>query len=150
MKPDTELRAELVSIEARRRWIRKELRKRKRARLGLPAKRKGNETYWRKGHEYLVGRVAHALRRLEVYKNAGGDAHIFDLDNPDLADDFKTGMCQGCAETHEVSWYEGEWHHNVKTLGGRRCDCAACGLWVCSAWHKRYHGRTVRSGKVSV
>lgn len=137
---------EIYETETKLRRLRKARNKRKRARLGLPAKRKGTETYWRKGHEYL-GPAGKFERRAEVYRNAGGVLQVFHDGIVGTVEDLKPGMCQGCAETHEVGWYEGEWHHNVKTLGGRRCDCAACGLWVCSDWHKRYHNRVTRFGE---
>lgn len=127
--------------EQRRR--RKLHKKRSRKAHGLPAKKSGS--YFRKDHEYLDGASAHFHRRVEIYRNAGGEISVVD---GFVIEDLKTGMCQGCAETHEVGWAEGEWHHNVKTLGGKRCDCATCALWVCPEWHKRYHNRVIRSGKV--
>jgi hypothetical protein len=136
---EPELRKEL----SRRRKLRKEV---KRKAHGEPKRRTGS--YFRGNHEYLEGVQAHFWRRLEIYRAAGGDITLID-GTFEHVEDLRVGMCQGCAETHEVGWYEGEWHHNVKTLGGKRCDCVACGLWVCPAWHKRYHNRViaVRSGK---
>jgi hypothetical protein len=57
--------------------------------------------------------------------------------------ELEPATCQGCTEPHLVGWNEGEWHHNVKSKGGRRCDCAQCGLFVCPAWHKAFHNRVI-------
>lgn len=145
MKTDMELRQERDAHRKAARKVSKLLRQRSRQAHGLPAKKSGS--YFRGNHEYLEGVQAHFWRRLEIYRAAGGDISLVDGTFEDV-EDLRVGMCQGCAETHPVGWFEGEWHHNVKTLGGRRCDCVPCGLWVCADWHKRYHGRVIRSGKV--
>lgn len=136
MKTDQQLRQEISNA-------RKLLRERKRKNLGLPSSKPS--TRWKDGHEYLVGVQAHFWRRLEIYRRAGGDVALIDGISGDFEsiEDLRPGMCEGCAETHEVGWYEGEWHHNVKSKGGRRCDCAAHGLWVCKAWHKAFHNRVI-------
>jgi hypothetical protein len=104
-------------------------------------------SYVRKGHEYLVGVLAHVQRRIKIFKNAGGDAHLFDTDQPELVEEIRPAICQGCVEPHLIGWNEGEWHHNVKSHGGKRCDCAGCGLFVCKPWHVRFHNRVVGAGK---
>lgn len=112
-----------------------------------PAKKKfqrrPRSSYFRKDHEYLVGVLAHVKRRIEIYKNAGGDAHLFDEDRPDLVEDLAPATCQGCVEPHLIGWNEGEYHHNVKSKGGKRCDCARCGLFVCKSWHRAFHNRVI-------
>ena len=118
-----------------------------RKKLGTLPKLKPVGTYWRDGHEYLHGVQAHFWRRLEIYRRACGDISLIDGTFENV-EDLRTGMCEGCAETHPVGWHEGEWHHDVKTRGGKRCDCVACGLWVCRDFHRRYHNRVVRSGKL--
>src|SRR5260221_2365411 len=105
MKSDYQLRQEKAAIT-------KILRERKRNRMGLRSSR--SVTRWKDGHEYLVGVLAHTLRRIEIYKNAGGDAHLFDTDRPDLVEDLAPATCQGCVERHLIGWdsEEGQWHHN--------------------------------------
>lgn len=80
-----------------------------------PKKRNKRKTFWRNGHEYLYGRKAHLLRRVEIYKRAGGIVALW----PDGGQtDCLFGMCEGCEQRHPVGWHEGEWHHNVKSYGG--------------------------------
>ena len=96
----------------------------------------------RNGHEYLNGLLAHVQRRLEIFRNAGGEAVLF-TDSPCYVEEIKPATCQGCAEAHLVGWNEGEWHHNVKSKGGKRCDCAACGKYVCQRIHEVYRNRII-------
>lgn len=131
-------------IHAEMARLRKLLRERKRQALGLPSSKK--RTFTKDGHEYLYGVAAHFWRRLEIYRRAGGDVALIDGTSGDFEsiEDLRTGMCEGCAETHPVGWNEGEWHHDVKTKGGRRCDCLSCGLWVCKPFHRLYHNRLIK------
>ena len=101
------------------------------------------KTYRRGNHEYLVGVLAHTKRRLTVFRNAGGEATWFDPDDPASVEEIKPAICQGCSETHEVGWLDGEWHHNVRSHGGKRCDCAGCALYVCGPWHRQFHNRVI-------
>ena len=112
--------------------------------LPKPKRRNKRKTFWRNGHEYLFGARPHLLRRAEIYARAGGETEIWESGEVYAP---KDAMCQGCPIPHPVHWLIGEWHHNVKTYGGRRCDCAACGLWVCKAWHQAHHNRVVKWSK---
>lgn len=98
---------------------------------------------WRKGHEYLEGLLAKTQRRLEIFRNAGGEASWFDETDPSTVEEIRPANCQGCVEPHLVGWLDGEWHHNVKSHGGKRCDCAKCGLFVCMSWHQAFHNRVI-------
>jgi hypothetical protein len=109
-----------------------------------PVKQSKKQTFWRKGHEYLYGVIAHRERRAEIYRAAGGQ--VF-LDGTGNAIATSPAWCQGCETRHPVWWDEGQWHHNVKACGGRRCDDVACGLWVCAYWHTRYHNRIIKSDR---
>jgi hypothetical protein len=134
VKPDYILRQEIAANK-------KLLRERKRQRIGLPSSKP--TTHWKDGHEYLVGVLAHTRRRLEIFRNAGGEATWFDESDPSTVEEIKPAMCQGCAETHLVGWLEGEWSH-PKSKGERRCDCAEHSLWVCRTWHVvSGHGRVL-------
>jgi hypothetical protein len=100
-------------------------------------------TYRREGHEYLVGVLAHTMRRLQIFRNAGGEADWFDEDDPSTVQEIRPATCQGCVEPHLIGWDEGQWHHNVKTKGGKRCDCAACGMFVCPMVHEFYRNKVI-------
>jgi hypothetical protein len=130
-------------LESELRMLRKAERKKKSKRLGH-VQRKGS--YFKDDHEYLVGVKAKFWRRLEIYRRAGGDVALINGIDGDFetVEDLQPGNCEGCAETHPVGWAEGEWHHNVKSKGGRRCDCKNCGLWVCRAWHLAFHNRNTK------
>jgi hypothetical protein len=113
-------------------------------RLGDRIKRKRPKQSYRRGeHEYLVGILAHTRRRLEIFHNAGGEATWFDEKDLNSVEEIKPAICQGCVEPHFVGWLEGHWHHNVKSHGGKRCDCAACALYVCEIWHAHFHNRVI-------
>lgn len=105
--------------------------------------KRAKQTYTRGDHEYLSGVLAHTRRRLEIFRNAGGEADWFDEDDAATVQELRPATCQLCAEAHLVGWEEGEWHHNVKSKGGKRCDCASCGLFVCHSSHVRYHNRVI-------
>jgi hypothetical protein len=107
-------------------------------------RKRPKHSYRRGEHEYLVGILAHTRRRLEIFRNAGGEATWFDGKDPNSVEEIKPATCQGCVEPHLVGWAEGEWHHNVKSHGGKRCDCAKCALFVCVLWHKAFHNRVIK------
>lgn len=142
MKSDMEIRQEISRL-------RKQLRTRKRERLGLPSNKP--HSYFRKDHEYLETGIEKTQRRIEIFRNAGGEVTWFDESDPSTIEEIQPAMCQGCAETHPVGWSEtdGNWHHNVKSKGGRRCDCAKCALYVCIPWHTRYHNRVIAVRQVA-
>src|SRR5882672_9895941 len=79
-------------------------------------------TYFRGEHEYLVGWEAHLRRRLEIFRNAGGEATWFDESDPNSVEEIKPATCQGCVEPHLIGWAseEGQWHHAC-TLR-KKCD----------------------------
>lgn len=110
---------------------------------------KTKQTFFRKDHEYLMGWQDKLRRRLEIYRNAGGEAEWFDESDPNSIEDHKPATCQGCTEPHLIGWAEGEWHHNVKSHGGKRCDCAACGLFVCVPWHRAFHNRVIGARQIT-
>jgi len=136
LKTDWQLRQEIANN-------RKLLKERKRQALGLPSSRP--VTRLKDGHEYLVGVLAHTRRRLEIFRNAGGEATWFDESDPATVEEIKPATCQGCVEPHLIGWDndEGHWHHNVKSRGGKRCDCAACGLYICPMIHEFYRNRVI-------
>ena len=135
MKTDRQLRQEIANN-------RKLLRERKRKNLGLPASKP--TTHWKDGHEYLAGMREHLRRRIEIFTNAGGEVMVIDHGRGEIfVEELTPAACQGCTETHLVGWEDGEWHHNVKSNGGKRCDCAACGLYVCKRWHVAFHNRVI-------
>jgi hypothetical protein len=121
---------------------RKARRKQKSTALGHPAKKQGG-AYFEGEHEYLADPVAKTKRRMEIFRNAGGEVTWFDESDPFTVEEIRPANCQGCAETHLVGWNEGEWSH-PKSHGERRCDCAACALFVCRPWHKAHHNREVK------
>lgn len=114
-------------------------------RMQRPREKKQRGSYFRKDHEYLETAIEKTRRRVEIFRNAGGEVTWFDESDPDTIEEIQPAMCQGCAEPHLIGWsnLEGNWHHNVKSKGGRRCDCAACALYVCIPWHRIYHNRVI-------
>lgn len=105
-------------------------------------------TYRRGEHEYLVGILAHTQRRLEIFRNAGGEADWFDEDDPNSVQEIRPAICQGCTEPHLIGWdnREGQWHHAC-TLR-KKCDSLKCALYVCLPWHTvNIHKRTIRWGE---
>lgn len=131
-KTDQQLRQEITNA-------RRLLRERRKQRWGTASK----PTSYRRGeHEYLHGMLAHTQRRLEIFRNAGGEATWFDPTDPRTVEEISPAICQGCVEPHEVNWEEtGEWHHNCPLR--KKCDSVACALYVCPSWHKRYHNRVI-------
>jgi hypothetical protein len=106
------------------------------------------KAFFRNGHEYLETPREMTLRRMEIYRNAGGEVQWFDESDPSTIEDLKAATCQGCVEPHLIGWLDAEWHHNVKSKGGRRCDCEACGMFVCKSWHAAFHNRVVKFSQV--
>jgi hypothetical protein len=104
---------------------------------------KTKQSYRKGDHEYLVGILAHTRRRLEIFRAAGGEASWFDETDPASVEEIKPATCQGCVEPHLIGWNEGEWHHNVKSHGGKRCDCLACGLFLCRMIHEMFRNRVI-------
>jgi len=123
---------------------RKARRKQKSAVLGHPAKKQGG-AYSVGDHEYLTDPVAKTKRRMEIFRNAGGEVVWFDESDPYTVEEIKVAMCQGCAETHPVGWNEGDWDH-VCPLE-KHCDSAACGQFKCRKSHSGRHARFIRSDR---
>jgi len=73
---------------------------------------------WAK-HVYLYGELDHAEMRMKIYERA-------------------KGMCEVCPVPHFVDWNDGEWSHEQKTYGGKRCDGLCCGKWACKPGHRKY------------
>lgn len=148
MKPDWEIRKERDAHRKEARLLNRLLKKRKRIAHGEPPK-KEKRAFWRKGHEYLETALEMTKRRIQIFRNAGGEVTWFDESDPETIEEIQPAMCQGCAETHPVGWLEGHWHHNVKSKGGRRCDDARCALFVCGSWHVIYHNRVIAVRQVA-
>jgi hypothetical protein len=104
---------------------------------------RAKKTFFRGEHEYLVGVLAHTKRRIEIFENAGGEVAWFDPTDPSTVEEIRPATCQLCTEPHLVGWTDGEWHHNVKSHGGKRCDCAKCGLYACRPSHLAWHNRVI-------
>ena len=108
------------------------------ARKHIKARRRRKTYVDKNGHEFLYGTLAHSLRRLELYKRAGGQAFLV---TPGIAIVDRWAKCEGCGTP--IGWENfgplaGEWSHE----GVRHCDCLKCGRYLCHACHnKRHHGR---------
>jgi hypothetical protein len=120
---------------------RKARRKQKSAVLRHPAKKQG-AAYSVGDHEYLTDPVAKTKRRMEIFRNAGGEVVWFDESDPFTVEEIRPATCNGCVETHLVGWNEGHWHHNCELE--KKCDAAACGLFVCPKSHRLIHGRIIK------
>lgn len=140
LKSDRQLREEIAHN-------RKLLRERKRKAIGLPSR--APRTFTKNGHEYLVGVLAHTQRRIEIFTNAGGEVAWLDKSDPATVEEIKPATCQYCVEPHLIYWSTFHWHHNVKTKGGKRCDCAACGLAVCEPAHIVIHNRVIAARQIN-
>lgn len=88
-------------------------------------------------HEWVYGFLAHAKRRVEIYRQAGGDVLWPDESDPGTIEDIQPAMCQGCEIQHPVGWNSGDWSHDEK----RHCDCLRCCSFVCRKAHRAHHGR---------
>ena len=126
--------------------LRKARRKQKGKILGHPARKQG-AAYCQDGHEYLADGdwLAKAKRRIEIFRNAGGEVTFFDESDPFSIDEIRPANCQICVETHLVGWLEGHWHHNCELE--KHCDAAACSLYGCRQGHIEHHGRIIRSDR---
>lgn len=135
--PDREqqIRKELAEIETRRRRLRKELRKGKGFTNVL-------HTYTRNRHEYLATLFEKTMRRMAIFRAAGGEVTWFNPPDPDTIEEMKPATCQGCVEPHLIGWEEGEWHHNCELK--KKCDSVACALFVCHAFHVAFHNRIIK------
>jgi hypothetical protein len=132
---------QIQELERELRRLRKAERKGKAKRLGHAPKKSGR-AYSEGEHEYLADAVAKTKRRMEIFRNAGGEARWFDETDPWSVEEIRSANCQGCVETHLVGWNEGEWNH-VCPLE-KKCDAAACALFQCRKSHKEYHNREVK------
>ena len=137
---------EIQELTRKLRELKKAARKEKGKRLGHAPKKSGS-AYTEGEHEYLADGdwVGKRKRRMEIFRNAGGDVVWFDESDPDSIEELRPANCQGCAETHLVGWNEGEWDH-VCPLE-KHCDAAACGLFRCRKSHIARHGRVIQSDK---
>lgn len=72
-----------------------------------------------KGHVHLYGLQDHLNMRQRIYERA-------------------KGMCEVCPTPHPVDWDAGEWSHEQKSFGGKRCDGMCCGKWSCKPGHRKY------------
>lgn len=133
MKTDWQLRQEIAHN-------RKLLRERKREALGVPRPYKG--TYSKDGHEYLATGFEKIVRRMAIYRAAGGEVTWFDPPDASTIEDMKAATCQGCTEPHLIGWLDGEWHHNCERK--KKCDSVACALYVCHAFHVAFHNRIIK------
>lgn len=133
-KSDHQLREEIAHN-------RRLLRERKREAIGLSNGE--SRTYARGGHEYLMGVLAHTQRRIEIFEGAGGAVAWFDKSDPSTVEEIQPAICQGCVEPHLIGWFDGQWHHNVKSRGGKRCDCRSCGMYVCPMIHEFYRNKVI-------
>lgn len=133
MKPDYQLRQEIANA-------RRQLRERKRHTLGLPSSTP--RSYTKNGHEYLQTTFEKTKRRMEIFRAAGGEVTWFDESDPDTIEEIRPATCQGCVEPHLIGWLDGEWHHNCELR--KKCDSAACALYVCAPFHRAFHNRIIK------
>jgi hypothetical protein len=133
-------------LQSELRRLKKAERKEKAKKLGH-AEKKSGRAYTEGEHEYLAEGdfAAKTKRRMEIFRNAGGEVTWFDESDPWSVEEIRPANCQGCAETHLVGWNEGQWNHVCELE--KKCDAAACGLFQCRKSHVEYHGRVIRSDK---
>jgi hypothetical protein len=129
---------EIRELESRLRRLKKAERKKNAQRLGHPAKKQG-AAYSIGEHEYIVDPIAKTKRRMEIFRNAGGEVIWFDEADPYTIEELRPANCQGCAETHLVGWFEGEWDHICELE--KHCDSAKCGIFRCKMSHFVRHNR---------
>ncbi len=125
-------------LQSELRQLKKAERKKKAKALGHPEKKQGG-AYFEGEHEYITDPVAKTKRRMEIFRNAGGEVIWFDESDPYTVEEIRPANCQGCAETHLVGWNEAHWHHACPLE--KHCDSAKCGMIVCHTAHKAIHGR---------
>jgi hypothetical protein len=140
----TSMNQRIHELQSELRRLKKAERKEKGKRLGH-AEKKSGQAYTDGEHEYLADPVAFTKRRIEIFRNAGGEVTWFDEADPWSVEEIRPANCQGCAETHLVGWNEGHYHHNCPLE--KKCDAAACGLFVCPTSHREIHGRVIRSDR---
>lgn len=93
------------------------------------------------GHEFLAGVQAHAERRIQLFERAGGKLYVErDAEgNIERVETASPANCELCAETHQLTWEDGDWIHLEK----RHCDCLDCSAYGCRKAHiKQHHGRS--------
>lgn len=128
------------------RQLRKAGRKEKAKRLGYAEKKSGH-AYTEGEHEYLADDdfVGKTKRRMEIFRNAGGEVTWFDEGDPWSVEEIRPASCQLCAETHLVGWNEGDWHHACELA--KHCDSAKCSLFGCKTGHRVITAREIISDR---
>lgn len=139
---------EIQELESKLRRLKKAERKQKGQKFGH-APRKSGRAYSEGEHEYLADYrtdpVAHTKRRMEIFRNAGGEVVWFDESDPWSVEEIRPANCQLCAETHLVGWNEGEWDHQCPLE--KHCDAAKCSLFGCRKGHVARHARIIQSDR---
>lgn len=120
--------------------LRRILRERKAKALGHSSNK--GRTFTKDGHEWLYGERAHLLRRIEIFRNAGGDVALIEDSTSYSVEELQPATCQGCVEPHLVGWSDGEWHHAC-TLR-KKCDAVKCALFLCPIAHRVITGRDIQ------
>jgi hypothetical protein len=133
-------------LETELRRLKKAQRKDKAKSLGHPPKKSGN-AYVEDGHEYLADPIAFTKRRMEIFRNAGGEVIWFDETDSFTVEEIRPANCQGCTETHLVGFFEGEWDHQCPLE--KHCDAAKCSIFCCRKSHIERHGRIIQWSKNS-
>ena len=92
---------------------------------------------------YREGRLTDSQKRSFIGRGSDGSLHEL-LYGEDKSRRYREvmeaakGLCQGCETAHYIGSL-GQWHHVWKAKGSQRCDCLHSALWVCEAWHKKFH-----------
>lgn len=133
-------------LQSELRRLKKAERKEKAKKLGHAEKKSGH-AYTEGEHEYLADgySVERTRRRMEIFRNAGGEVTWFDESDPWSVEEIRPASCQLCAETHLVGWNEGEWHHACELR--KHCDSAKCSLFGCRSGHRVVTAREIRSDR---
>src|SRR5260370_41903646 len=97
-------------LQSEIRQLKKAERKKKAKALGHPSRKSGN-SYSEGEHEYLADLAAKIKRRMEIFRNAGGEVIWFDESDPFSVEEIRPANCQGCAETHLIGWDRGGCDH---------------------------------------
>lgn len=137
---------EIRELESKLRAARKAERKGRGQKFGH-APSKSGRAYFEGEHEYITDPVAKTKRRMEIFRNAGGQVVWFDESDPFSVKEIRPANCQLCAETHLVGWNEGEWDHQCPLA--KHCDSAKCGLFGCRRGHTQRHGRIIGGSKAA-